>query len=150
MAEVHLRQTEADELFAMAKVAASAQEFMFPSLGEKIILPLTSVNQRENFHIDVTRSRIKLLKMNYSHRARNVIVLRRLDLNGAPHTNPDGQEMECPHLHVYTEGFADKWAYPISPETFPDLADLYATLHSFMHYCNVTTPPLVVKGLFSS
>ena len=32
---------------------------------------------------------------------------------GSPHTNPDDQIIGGTHLHIYKEGFDDRWAYPI-------------------------------------
>ena len=58
--------------------------------------------------LDVTRGQIKLTKATYQNRARQVIVLMRLDLDGSTHRNPDDQEIPCPHLHVYREGFGDR------------------------------------------
>ena len=59
---------------------------------------------------DVTRAQIKLTKATYQNRARQAIILMRLDLDGPPHRNPDETEIPRPHLHIYREGFGDKWA----------------------------------------
>jgi len=34
--------------------------------------------------------------------------------NGGRHTNPDGEKFEGPHIHLFKEGFNDKFAYPVS------------------------------------
>ena len=70
-----------------------------------------------------------------------MVILARLDFGGAPHRNPDGEEIASPHLHVYREGFGDKWAFPVPTDTFTDLADLWRTLQNFMHYCNIVELP---------
>jgi hypothetical protein len=98
--------------------------------------------------LDVTRARIKLTKITYQNRVRGSIILIRLDADGAPHRNPDGAEIPCPHIHIYREGFGDKWAYPIPVEKYPNLKDFRATFESFMRHCNVTEPPNVLMGLF--
>src|SRR5271166_3022046 len=95
---------------AMEKRFVDDKDWTFPAAGESIALELTSVDQRENFMLDVTRARIKLTKATYQNRGRQAIVLLRLDLDGPPHRNPDGEEIPCPHLHIYREGFGDKWA----------------------------------------
>lgn len=77
------------------------------------------------------------------------MVLYRLDIDGAPHRNPDGEEIPCPHLHVYREGYGDKWAVPAPADKFPNTSDLFAALGSFMTHCNITDWPNVQKGLFS-
>lgn len=48
---------------------------------------------RENFLLDIRRGKIDLLKATNQNRARQTIVLVRLDLGGAPHRNPDGEEI---------------------------------------------------------
>ena len=106
------------------------------------------MDKRETFLLDITRARIKLTKATYQNRARAAIILLRLDLDGPPHRNPDGEEIECPHLHVYKEGFGDKWAISLPPEHYPDPADLFATFLAFMKQCNVVEPPRLQNGLF--
>lgn len=80
-------------------------------------------------------------------RARQVVVLVRLDLNGAPHRNPDESELPCPHLHLYREGFGDKWAIPAPIADFPNPTDLWQSLSDFMRYCHIVQPPYFERGL---
>ena len=99
--------------------------------------------------LDITRGRIRLTKATYQNRARLAIVLLRLDIDGPPHRNPDDAEIPCPHLHIYREGFGDKWALPAPIDRYPDTSDLFSTFDAFMRQCNVTSPPNIQKGLFS-
>jgi hypothetical protein len=121
----------------------------FPSPGERIVIPLTSLDKRENFLLDVTRFQIKLTKATYQNRARVAIILLRLDIDGAPHRNPDDEEIPCPHLHVYREGYGDKWAIRAPVDNYPDTSDLFSTFEAFMQHCNITEQPRIEKGLFS-
>lgn len=149
MADVDLTQAEADAMIAMEKHRASEEQYHFPMGGESVSIPLQSPDRREQFLLDVSRGRIDMAKVKMQNRARQVIVLVRLDLAGAPHRNPDGEEIPCPHLHVYREGFADKWAAPLPQDRFPTPADVWATFGHFMDYCNVTKPPQIERGLFT-
>lgn len=149
MADLNLTQDEAQRLISMEKQAVSQKEWLFPSPGDRLVIPLTSADRRETFLLDVTRFQIKLTKATYQNRARSAIILYRLDIDGAPHRNPDGEEIACPHLHVYREGYGDKWAIAAPLDRFPNTADLHSTLDAFMRHCNVTEPPLIQKGLFS-
>jgi hypothetical protein len=99
--------------------------------------------------LDVTRAQIKLTKATYQNRARQAIILMRLDLDGAPHRNPDGTEIPCPHLHVYREGFGDKWASAPPVERYSNTLDLSSTCEAFLQHCNITGPSKMQKGLFS-
>lgn len=144
-----LSQAEADDLIALPKQREDTREWDYPVLGGKISIPLVSLDHREKFVLDLSRGRINLAKGTYQNRGRGVVILARLDFGGAPHRNPNGEEVASPHLHVYREGFGDKWAFPAPRETFTDLSDLWQTLQDFMRYCNVVEQPMFQKGLFS-
>ena len=115
---------------------------------KRLSVPLTSADKRENFMLDITRSRIKLSQSTHQNRARQAIVLLRLDIDGPPHRNPDGTEIPCPHLHIYQEGFGAKWAFAAPVHLCPAGADSFAVCAAFMAHCNVTDAPHFVVGLF--
>jgi hypothetical protein len=145
---MELTQAEADALLAMQKRATESRVLKFPAVGERLIIDVQSLDQTEDFLVDVSRSRIDLAKITYQHRARVIIILMRLDLNGAPHRNPDGEQIACPHAHLYREGFGDKWAYPLPMGRFENLDDQVQTLFDFMAECNVIEPPSIQRGFF--
>lgn len=149
MADIDITQDDADNLMAMEKKAVDQQQWTFPGPADRLVVPLTSVDKRENFLLDVTRYQIKLTKATIQNRARVAIVLYRLDIDGPPHHNPDGEEISCPHLHIYREGCGDKWAIPAPVEKFADTNNLFSTLYEFMQFCNITEPPKIEMGLFS-
>lgn len=148
MADIHLTQSEADLLIAMEKHRLDEERYSYPTSGS-LVVPLQSPDKREQFLLDIRRGRIDLLKGKYQTRARQVVALVRLDFGGAPHRNPDDQEIASPHLHIYREGYGDKWAAPIPVEHFPRIEDLWGTLEDFMKYCRVTAPPHIDRGLFT-
>ena len=150
MTEINLTQIEADRLIALEKHFSPENNKLldYPSLGGKLTVPLFCIDKRESFHLDITRGYIALTKSTKQLRGRQVIPLLRLDLGGPPHRNPDDTEVPCPHLHIYREGFADKWAYPI-PDSFKKIDDSYQTLLDFMNYCHITKQPAIQKGLFT-
>lgn len=149
MADIDIPQAEADTLIAMEKQCVENKTWLFPEPGDRLAIALASLDKRENFTLDITRSQIRLTKATYQNRARQAIVLMRLDLDGPPHRNPDDQEIPCPHLHVYREGYADKWAVPAPVDRYPNVQDLYSTFEACMQHCNITERPQVDKGLFS-
>ena len=148
MAELDLTQNEADALIAMEKHRVDDAQIDFPVAGERRTIDLLSSDKRERFILDISRASIKLTKATYQTRARQVVVLVRLDIDGAPHRNPDGQEILCPHLHIYKEGYGDKWAVDATAEGYTNTSDLFTTLLTFMQKSNVTQQPNIVKGLF--
>jgi hypothetical protein len=141
-----LTQAEAEYLLALNKRAVSADVF-WPIPGENLSVDLVSLDESEKFLLDVYRGRIKLSKLRLQHRARTTIILVRLEIDGAPHRNPDDVELPCPHIHLYREGYGDKWAYPVPTEHFSDLADRHQTLQDFMRFCNIVQPPTFHVGL---
>lgn len=149
MAEINLTQAEADALIAMEKRRVTDERVDFPMGGQSVVLPLQSTDRREQFLLDLSRGRIDLLKVKMQNRGRQVVVLVRLDLGGAPHRNPDDTEIAAPHLHVYREGYGDKWAIEVPRERFRNVSDAWTTLEDFLRYCNVTQPPRIERGLFT-
>ena len=149
MADLLLTQAEADALIALAKHRVDATEWDYPDFGGAISVPLVSADRREQFLLDLRRGRIDLAKGAYQNRGRQVVVLVRLDFGGAPHRNPDGEDINSPHLHVYREGFGDKWATPVPGDWFTDLSNPSRTLEDFMRFCNIVEPPIIRRGLFT-
>lgn len=149
MADINLTQAEADALIGMEKHRASEDRSDFPMGGQSLVLPLQSADKREHFLLDLSRGRIDLLKVKMQSRGRQVVVLVRLDLGGSAHRNPDDEEIPAPHLHVYREGFGDKWAVPLPSDRFRDVGDVWATLEDFLQFCHITRPPHIDRGLFT-
>ena len=148
MTNTVLTQAEADMLMALKKRRSDTIQRDYPSLGGAVLAPLISIDGRERFSLDLRRGRIDLAKGTYQNRGRQIVVLARLDFGGAPHRNPDGKEIGSPHLHLYREGYGDKWAFPIPEDRFANLKDLWITFDDFMRFCNIVAPPIIRRGLF--
>jgi hypothetical protein len=148
MSEIDLTQTEANSLFQMEKIRVNEEEWDLPDLGGSISIPLISQDKKEYFILDISKGKIDLKRQKYQNRVREAIILVRLDL-GSPHRNPDGEEIGVPHIHLYKEGYGDKWAYALPQGIFKDLNDSWQTLIDFMRYCNIVQFPNFKRGLFS-
>jgi hypothetical protein len=147
MAEMDLSQAEAESLMLMEKHRVDETPWSLPQVGQRLSIPLLSSDKRESFFLDVMRGKIKLRKVTVQNRARQTVVLLRLDIEGASHRNPDGEEISCPHLHIYREGYGDKWAITAPPELIGETDNLDRVLATFMERCNVTLPPIVQGSL---
>lgn len=147
MPDIDLTQAEADALIAMEKHSVDDDSHDFP-MGGSLVIPLQSADKREQFLLDISTGRIDLSRGKFQNRARQVVVLVRLDFGGAPHRNPDGAEIPCPHLHLYKEGYGAKWAFPVPADKFRKISDLGGTLEDFIRFCNITLPPRIERGLF--
>ncbi|MEE3689688.1 hypothetical protein V2H90_02365 [Glaesserella parasuis] len=143
-----LTQQEADALLTLGKYDFSDGEYKFPYMGGSLRLSLQSMDKKEAFNLDVTRGYIALEKITFQTRARKAVVLVRLDIEGPPHRNPDGEEITCPHIHLYREGYGDKWAYPLPDELKSVLDRPYELLDRFMDYCHIIGKPMIQRELF--
>ena len=144
----------------MPKKRADEEVHNFPNRGEALEIPIISQDGRECFLLDVYKGKIRLAKCTFQERYRDMFILVRLDVGGSPHPNPEvtsvpipyldpynGLEIQCPHLHIYVEGFNDKWAIPAPIQSFPQTSDLCSTLDDFFRYCNIVEPPTIQRGL---
>lgn len=148
-----LTQAEADELLLMSKMFLDEAPIEF-SLGQPMDYdrPLRSADRREEFLLTIERGRRKRIRLKYQTRARRVIVLARLDLNGRRHKNPPDSPyrpedwIDGTHLHLYREGFEDRIAFtlPDAPRwTDPTVTDAIPALEKFMRYCGIDRwPPI--------
>lgn len=141
-----LTQNEANILIQMRKTFTKPRTISIkPGIDETH--ELISEDNNEKFLLDLWRGMIRLSKIKYQTRGRKVFVLVRLDIDGSPHTNPDGQNISGNHFHLYREGYEDKWAFSIDPNIFTNPSDIYITFHEFCRYCNINGIPPYQGGL---
>lgn len=105
-------------------------------------------DRRERFLLDLWRGTMRLSKYRMQTRGRIIVVLVRLEINGAPHTNPDGQVIDGTHIHIYREGFDDKWAYPVNPERFRDINNAGIAFEDFCRFCHIEEIPPYQEVIF--
>ena len=138
-----LTQSEADQFIQTVKHFVRPPASISISPGGDDTYELAGSDDRERFLLDIWRGTLRLTKLKFQNRVRTIVVLVRLDVDGAPHTNPDGQRLSGTHLHLFTEGYDDRWAYPVDPGTFTLLSDPGTTFQEFCSYCKVESPPPV-------
>ncbi|MDE0609043.1 MAG: hypothetical protein OXH77_03905 [Anaerolineaceae bacterium] len=147
MTDVLLSQSQADRLFAMEKFCENRDKILLPNRGQKDAIILQSKDKKEEFFLDLYRGNVALHKVMFQNRARQSVVLARLDLVGGPHRNPNGKVIPTPHLHYYREGFGSKCAKPIPSEHFRSIDDVWKTFWDFIRYCNIKELPEVQNAL---
>lgn len=135
-----LTQTEADALIAMRKRFETPRTITMPP-GLDETHSLIGDDPRERFHLDLWRGTLRLSKLKFQTRGRQIIVLLRVDIGGAPHTNPDGQHIGGTHVHHYREGFEDRWAEPLDPADFTNVSDIDQVYHDFCRVCSIVEIP---------
>ncbi|MCD4783034.1 MAG: hypothetical protein K8T10_04290 [Candidatus Eremiobacteraeota bacterium] len=143
-----ITSTEAKRLIEMEKVYSGQPGIIyFPTHGQFLNLEFSGRQKKENFLVDISRKYFRVTGCTFQERYRVTIPLIRLDIDGRTHKNPDNTYLQCPHIHIYKEGYMDKWAYPLDTNVFPDLNDIYKTMEDFFRYCNITDYPIVQEGL---
>lgn len=131
-----LSQEEANNLIEELKeIKGASGTFPFPQVGEGKRIDLRSLDGKHDFIVDVNRKgSINLLKKcTYQGRYQRDNILLRLDVEGPEHTNPDGEVLPPTHLHIYTEGYGDRFAIAVPPD-FLNTEDLIQTLIDFLTY----------------
>ncbi|MBS3087271.1 hypothetical protein J4226_01640 [Candidatus Pacearchaeota archaeon] len=98
------------------------------------------------FIIDFRQGTIEISLVTSNLRTTDCTILSRLDLGDKEHKNPDGVKVRGPHVHVYREGYGDKFAYPVSDffevedsMNFPSIIDKY------LEYCNIKPIKLIFQ-----
>lgn len=114
----------------------------------KVKYSFLSDDGRDEFLITFERKGIQLDKYTKGLIGARTIPLVRLDI-GKPHRNPDGVDVGENHIHIYREGFDDKWAVEINPKDFPHIEDTLQTFYDFLRFCNADNFPKTQKGLFN-
>lgn len=108
---------------------------------------INAVDSNNLFLLDFYRGSFELSRYTYNKRYRQTIILLRYD-NGGRHTNPDGASFEGPHIHLYKEGYNDKFAYPISDIEIEESDTIEVVLNKILHFCNVTKLPSIEIPMF--
>lgn len=145
-----LKQNEIDNLLNMLKMLETKGMFIFPSVGESSKVDITSLDGKDKFVVDINRKgKIKLSKCTFQERYTKDVILLRIDIDGPPHTNPDGKVIRSNHIHICKEGFDVRWAYPLTGQ-ITDAKDLIKALIEFLEYCKVqnTSEISIQEGMF--
>jgi hypothetical protein len=138
-----LIQSEADKLIAIEKLFLKQSTISLPP-GADLTYDVISQDRQESFLLDLWRGIYRLSKVKFQNRARQVIILVRLCIDGPHHTNPDGQKVGRTHIHVYREGYDDRWAYQLDSAQFTDTTEIALTLEQFCNYCSIEKP--IIQG----
>jgi hypothetical protein len=108
---------------------------------------LISSGNHETFFFDFYRGSFELSKYTFNKRYRQTIIMLRYD-NGGRDTNPDGVLIIGPHVHLYKEGYNDKFAYPISEIKANSSDSMEEVLKKIMQFCNVNKMPTIEVPMF--
>lgn len=111
------------------------------------IRQINSMTSKEVFLLDFYRGSFELSKYTINERYRQTIIMLRFD-NCGRHTNPDGVFFEGPHVHLYREGYNDKFAFPVSEVNVSNTDTMEQVFKKIMHFCNIKKLPTIEVSLF--
>ena len=150
---MQINQAIANYLLEMKKLPVTRATIEFPSFGDCLTIECTSEDRHYPFQVDVNRkNKINQRKISFQLRNNKAIILRRLCLNNGPHENPpgpaplpilkpyEGLYINENHLHIYVEGYNDKWAVPLSMLIDLEIdaqSTLVDIMERFFVHCNV-------------
>lgn len=143
-----ITQLEFDLLLKEEKVFDDVSKSL--ALGPAPISWTRQINSLETnniFLLDYYRGSFELSKYTYNKRYKQTIILLRYDNRGR-HTNPDGISFDGPHIHIFKEGYNDKFAYPISEIGIEESDTIEIVLNKILHICNVTKLPSIEIPMF--
>lgn len=143
-----LTQQEFDALHSLKKyLDIPDNEIIWPTKGTKLTLKCYSIDDKEQFEITITTSKIKVTKATFQQLYSDKTILFRIDMDGPRHLNPNGEFIECPHIHIYKEGAHDKWAYPLQNFISIENQDLQGIFLAFLTYINIIKLPTIKAQL---
>ena len=143
-----ITQTEFDYLMALQKVFDD--ELMPLELGPPPIQwtrELSAANSHEKFLLDFRRGSLGFGKYTLNKRYRQSVILLRYD-NSGRHTNPDGTRFDGPHVHIFHEGYNDKFAFPVTDIGVSPSDPIQIVLDRFLEVCNVIKVPTIIATLY--
>ena len=145
---VLLTQEEATDLLELLKKCVSSSISLPKQGGREDISVVSTERESEKFIISVNRRNKRVNKVSYVARyKKGDVVLLRLDVGvTSPHVNPEllgGEILTGPHLHIYREGFEERYAIPFDIKN----DDLITNFLAFLKRFNVLAPTKVVEQL---
>ena len=96
------------------------------------------------------RGRIELSKFKLQNRyALTKLPLVRIDIDSPPHMNPDGTKTSRNHIHIYKDGYDEKFAYTLDSDEFkdlfPDPKDRCSLLKAYLEFIKVISVPQITE-----
>lgn len=159
-----LSNESAKMLFEVSKYTEK-QTYFAPDHGKTSSIKVFTQDDRckeEEFIIDINRKCLILEKRTFQ--LRTGMILRRLDFYSG-HQNPEEinylsanldqnilnmmikyknyRFKKEAHMHLYIDGYADKWAFPLTEFGKFDTSNIVTTIKDFLTYCNVANNPKI-------
>lgn len=101
-----------------------------------------------NLYLSYGKINIEKISINTVHKQSNKVIVR-LDLGNQRHINPDGTIITSDHIHIYKDGYDEKFAYTLDSNEFkslfPDRKDRTALLKAYLEFIKVMSIPKITE-----
>ena len=102
------------EYFNEPKEFIEKKHFSFPIQYHELALKGKGSLTKTAYVVHINRKGCIFKRITYLNRLdKTSIILARLDIDTKPHHNPDGSKIGGTHLHLFQEGYGDKWAFAL-------------------------------------
>lgn len=126
----------------------------FPMKGEILSLDVKSFNSQNSYLVDINKKYAVIERITFQDRYKKSIILLRLDIGNRPHTNPNGKNISGNHIHIYSDGYNESYAFelddPVLQSVNPnfDLNRFKTKNHielfkAFSDFCNISNFPSI-------
>ncbi|MDD4095302.1 MAG: hypothetical protein PHP22_03555 [Oscillospiraceae bacterium] len=129
-----MTQDEADRLMGLNKIIDKT--IQFPPQNKMAVYEASAIQGPEEFEVRVNRKgRLELFRCTFQESFLKKTILVRVDLDeDKPHLNPDREKIVGPHIHLYREGYDDRWAFLIN-DHIPQISMDSNLIDNFKHFC---------------
>ncbi len=90
----------------------------------------------EVFYLNITQTAIEFGRYFTVTRFFQTPLVRACLDPDAVHPNPDGTKIKGAHIHLYRQGYKDRFAYPLSEKGFTN-TEIVPFLKEFLKFCNI-------------
>ena len=131
-----LSQSEAEGLIAVRKVFIERTPLTVNRPFNEQRQLRSDREPYETFYLNITQTAIEFGRYSTVTRFFQIPLIRACVNPDYVHPNPDGTEVKGSHIHIYKEGFLDRFAYPLSERGFTETA-MVPFIRAFLTYCNI-------------
>ncbi len=135
--KVELRQSQADRLLKVGKFFIDKSPIIInrPLNTQR---DLQSVeNDEDKFYLNISQTAIEFGKYSTITRFFSVPLARVCIDEDCVHENPDDVIIKGSHIHIYKEGYRDRFAYPLEDYSFSSNTEIAHFLPEFLKFCGI-------------
>jgi hypothetical protein len=131
-----LTQSEADGLRIVRKLFLDKMPLIINQPYSEQRQLRSETNPYDTFYLNINQTAIEFGKYNTLTRYFSICLVRICIDKDSVHENPDGKKIKGHHIHIYKEGYADRFAYPLENYNFSNF-DIVPLLRQFLRFCNI-------------